>query len=314
MDEQALNYDELARLLRSSPDHRVLERFKVGDSFGDVADSEVGSVSVIDFETTGVEDTDVPVQAIEIGIVRVEYGLTSGRLGRILDRYSALEDPGMPIPDHIVALTGITDDQVRGKRFDDERIQQIAQASSLFVAHNAGFDRRLGERRFPFLERVPWACSQKDIPWAEAGIGSAKLEFIALSLGWFHDGHRALNDCEVTAGILSREVMEGKTGMRLLLDWARQTDGLKHKRVWATGAPYASRSLLKARGYEWKQLPDGDGKAWVVETKNANDEIGWIAGNVLTRGGSVLVEEVGPRNRYTDRRISFEMVDLKLRA
>jgi DNA polymerase III subunit epsilon len=101
----------------------------------------------VDLETTGVSPADDRIT--EVGIVRVD-GDT------VVDEWSSLLDPGVPIPPEIQALTGITSAMVRGAPRFAELWPQIAArlAGRIFVAHNARFDygflkaefRRVGER------------------------------------------------------------------------------------------------------------------------------------------------------------------------
>ena len=101
----------------------------------------------VDLETTGVSPSDDRIT--EIGIVLVD-GDT------VVDEWSSLVDPGVPIPPDIQALTGITNAMVRGAPRFIEQLPQIAArlAGRTFVAHNARFDygflkaefRRAGER------------------------------------------------------------------------------------------------------------------------------------------------------------------------
>ena len=49
-----------------------------------------------------------------------------------------------------------------------------------------------------------WACSRADIDWKAEGIRSSALEFVAYSLGFFHDGHRdAISSSTALASTLS---------------------------------------------------------------------------------------------------------------
>jgi DNA polymerase III subunit epsilon len=68
----------------------------------------------------------------------------------------------------------------------------------LVIAHNAHFDRRFLERRVPAFAVKHWACSRFDIDWKVEGIRSSALEFVACSLGFFHDGHPAASGCRAT--------------------------------------------------------------------------------------------------------------------
>lgn len=88
---------------------------------------------VFDIETTGLSFKHDMIT--EIGAVKVMNG-------EIIDSYSALVNPGRPIPAKIVELTGITDDMV----VDKPKIAQILPeflefvGDSAVVAHNASFD------------------------------------------------------------------------------------------------------------------------------------------------------------------------------
>jgi len=65
----------------------------------------------------------------------------------------------------------------------------------LTIAHNADFDRRFLEKRLPVVAHKHWACSRSDIDWKAESVRSSALEFVAYSLGFFHDGHMAASDC-----------------------------------------------------------------------------------------------------------------------
>lgn len=89
---------------------------------------------VVDIETTGLSTRDA---ITEIGAVKI-----SG--GHVVDTFSTLVDPGIPIPPKITALTGITTSMVRSGLNPREALGQFldfAQLSeSVLVAHNAEFD------------------------------------------------------------------------------------------------------------------------------------------------------------------------------
>jgi len=102
-------------------------------------------IAVIDLETTGTAATSDGIT--EIGIVRIEAG-------RVVEEWSSLVNPKVPIPPEIQALTGITDAMVRGAPTFAELAESVRVRldGHLFVAHNARFDygfiknafRRLG--------------------------------------------------------------------------------------------------------------------------------------------------------------------------
>jgi DNA polymerase-3 subunit epsilon len=98
----------------------------------------------------------------------------------------------------ITTITGITDEMVAGHRIDERAVNDLLGRVVLVIAHNADFDRRFLERRLPTFAAKHWACSRFDIDWKAEGIRSSALEFVAYSLGFFHDGHRAASDCRAT--------------------------------------------------------------------------------------------------------------------
>ncbi len=92
-----------------------------------------GPVAFVDLETTGTSATSDRVT--EVAIVRVAEG-------EVVEEWSSLVDPGCSIPEDIQALTGITNEMVRGApAFAQLRHEVLARLEGhLFVAHNARFD------------------------------------------------------------------------------------------------------------------------------------------------------------------------------
>ena len=68
----------------------------------------------------------------------------------------------------------------------------------------AYFDRTFLEVRLPLFASLPWACSYAQLPWRDAGFGSAKLEYLCWSSGFFYDAHRGGADCRALLELLSR--------------------------------------------------------------------------------------------------------------
>ncbi len=140
----------------------------------------------MDVETTGTNpDRD---KIIELGICLFEYDRENGRIYRVLGSWEWLEDPGVSIPPEITNITGITDEMVAGHRIDERAVNDLLGRVVLVIAHNADFDRRFLEKRLPNFAQKHWACSRVDIDWKAEGIRSSALEFVAYSLGFFHDG------------------------------------------------------------------------------------------------------------------------------
>jgi DNA polymerase-3 subunit epsilon len=303
------------------PDYRVLRRLDTSIEDPALAGPGVSRAAILDTETTGMEfGTD---KVIELGLVVFEYARDSGAVGRVLGTYDGLEDPGMAIPPASTAIHGITDEMVAGQRLDEAAVKRLMDGVALVIAHNAGFDRKFVEERFPWFASLPWACSLREIAWDEAGIGSAKLEYLAYQYGFFYDGHRAEVDCRALLEILRRPLrgtwgnkpdtaMGGgtqpglfarvadssfpATALKVLLDRAREPT----YRVWATGSPFETKDVLRARQYRW----DADARCWWREmaADELEAELAWLKTAVYGgRSTLVDVDALDARVRYSGR-------------
>lgn len=87
----------------------------------------------VDIETTG--SNPVKNRVIEVAIVRVEGT-------KLVDRWSSLVNPGMPIPSFIRNFTGINEDMLLDKPIFEELADEILERLEgyVFVAHNVRFD------------------------------------------------------------------------------------------------------------------------------------------------------------------------------
>jgi len=157
---------------------------------------------VIDVETTGGHAYRDRIT--EIGAYRVYRG-------QIVNEFNTLINPGVPIPYWITALTGIDDRMVAGA----PRFSQVADAlldfigDSIFVAHNAPFDKRFINAE---LERDRGVClgnanlctvslSRRVVP----GLDNYRLHTVADYFNIVIDGrHRAGGDALATARVFIR--------------------------------------------------------------------------------------------------------------
>jgi DNA polymerase-3 subunit epsilon len=92
-------------------------------------------LAIVDFETTGLRaGLDRPT---EVGVVIIENN-------RIVKQYQQLMNPGMPIPQDIVILTGITDDMVVNQPPPEEVMPVVAEMIGAvpIVCHNAPFEKK----------------------------------------------------------------------------------------------------------------------------------------------------------------------------
>jgi DNA polymerase III epsilon subunit family exonuclease len=162
-----------------------------------------GDLVVVDIETTGwLADA---ASITEIGAVRLSRH-------RPTAEFSALVNPGVPIPAAITELTGITDAMVSGAPPVAAVLAEFLRFASgaAMVAHNAPFD-------VGFLAA---ACHDSGIDWPpRAVIDTAALSRMVLSPAEVDDHrlatlsghfgvrtgpcHRALADARATAGVLA---------------------------------------------------------------------------------------------------------------
>ncbi len=227
----------------------------------------------LDVETTGLEAGRD--QIIEIGLRAFRFHRLTGELVAFDEAYNGLQDPGVPLSEEIVRLTGITDADLAGQSIDWAQVTRMIETASLVIAHNAAFDRGFVDRVVPVSRSRVWACSLKLIDWREKGLPSQKLEFLSIYHGFFTDAHRALNDANALVYLLSLPAEDSDTPYLLeLIENARRTQF----HVAATGSPFESKDALRLRGYSW----DAAAKVWhkfIFEEDHA-DELEWLQAEV----------------------------------
>jgi DNA polymerase-3 subunit epsilon len=287
--------EAMARLLDGHADYRVLRRLPVVTHFAHRATGPVSRVLILDTETTGLDASRDRI--MELALLRVDVETATGLPTGPVEVYDGLEDPGMVIPAEIQALTGITNEMVRGQRIDEQRVAALLEGADLVLAHNAGFDRPFAEARLPQFAELGWACSFADLDWKKEGRSSAKLTQLAMELGWFYDAHRAEMDCHALLAVLSSPLSSGQTGLACLLAAFRQAS----YRLQATAAPFEAKDLLKARGYRW----DGTARVWhtrVGDEAGLQAECDWLKAAVYAgRPAQVQVEALDAGVRYSSR-------------
>ncbi|MCJ2122400.1 hypothetical protein [Methylobacterium sp. J-077] len=101
-----------------------------------------------------------------------------------------------------------------------------------------------------------------DLPREEMGLPSQpnslagrgheglKLGYLLTDLGFFHRGHRAVDDCHALLRLLASPLRSsGQLAMSALLATARRPT----VRLWAEDSPFETKEVLKARSYRWSQ-------------------------------------------------------------
>lgn len=163
-------------------------------------------VAVLDFETTGSDPATCA--AVELAVVRFENG-------QPVERYSALIDPGCPIPAEAHAIHGITDEMVKGAGTARAAWSGAVRLllGAIPCAYSAPFDRTILHRILPdaldgvggfeYLELQsawPWLdplVVVRHVDRFEKGKGRHKLTTTCERWGVKLEGaHRATNDAE----------------------------------------------------------------------------------------------------------------------
>ncbi|WP_122646831.1 PolC-type DNA polymerase III [Enterococcus mediterraneensis] len=164
---------------------------------------------VFDVETTGlsaVYDTIIELAAVKM------------HKGNVIATFDEFIDPGHPLSNTTINLTGITDEMVRGSKSEREVLELFREFSkdTILVAHNASFDmgflnttyRRLGmpEAQNPVIDTLELARYLYP-EFKRFGLGVLSKKF---GVG-LEQHHRAIYDSEATghlAWIFVKEAME----------------------------------------------------------------------------------------------------------
>lgn len=290
----------MAAALVATGDYRVLRRFVAPARYASPTPSDgVRRGLIVDVETTGLDTAADRI--IELGLVPFEFD-SAGQVYAVDPKREWFEDPGIPIPAEAVEITGITDAMVRGQRIDDAAVLTEIDRAHLVIAHNASFDRRMLERRFPAFATKFWGCSLSDVPWARFGCRGAKLDYLLFQLcDAFHTGHRAGDDCQATLHVLATPRDGDATPLTRLLEKARLTT----VRISAVGTPIETKDLLKARGYRWFNGSNTRPKTWFrdVSEGEVEAEQAWLREHAYRGLANPpwRIDRFTGKDRYSDR-------------
>ena len=292
-----INFEALAEALSQSPDYRVLRRLAARPTYVPTAGQEVRTGILLDTETTGLDNARDEI--IELGMVKFDYA-ADGRIVGVRDTFSAFNEPSAPISAEVTALTGITDEMVAGHRFEDAAIAAFAEDAVIVIAHNSGFDRKFAERYWPVFEHKAWGCSMSEIDWRKHGFAGAQLGYLLNGAGFFHQAHRAVDDCHALLEVLASELpTTGSTALALLLETARKPT----MRVWAEQTAFELKDSLKRRGYRWNDGSDGRPKSWFIDVDETalDDEIAFLRSHIYMQDVEPTVQRLTAFTRFSSR-------------
>ena len=191
------HYPGIAHLLK------VLIRGLLSDFAADRNWAEI-PIAVLDVETTG---RDASVDRV------VEVGIAVGRGGEIIARYNWLVNPGVPIPEEVQKVHGITDADVKDAPRFEAIAHEIATALKDCVpaAYNAPFDKAFMVNEFARAKAVSPALAH-DVEWVDPLIWAREIQAeekskalgeVAARLGIsLENAHRASDDAEATLHVL----------------------------------------------------------------------------------------------------------------
>lgn len=288
---------EMVQRLKDSGRYRILQRL---DPPRTVANADKISFPrlgvVVDTETTGLSAAQEEI--IEIGAVAFRYA-DDGSIGDVCATFGALQEPSKPIPADITRITGITDEMVAGQIIPRAKLEALIAEADIIIAHNAGFDRPFLERFSPIFENKPWACSVKEIDWTARGFEGTKLGYLIGQSGYFHNGHRAEDDCQALLAVLKEK--SGKTTPFAELLQASQKSRL---RIYAENSSFEMKDRLKERRYRWSDGTDGRPKSWWTEVgeDELDTELEYLRTEIYGwRDAEPLVQKLTAVDRYKER-------------
>ncbi|MFT4180372.1 MAG: 3'-5' exonuclease [Rhizobium sp.] len=257
--EVSLDDEAMVRQLEATGNYRILRKL-TPRSVAELPRPEFLRRGVIlDTETTGLDHRRDDI--IEIGLVAFTFD-DQGRVGDVTDVYGGLQQATHPLAAEITRLTGITDEMIAGQRIDIARVKSLIEAADLIIAHNAGFDRPFCEAFSSIFVNKAWACSVSEIDWSARGFEGTKLGYLIGQSGYFHEGHRAVDDCFALLEVLGQA---GKGAPGTPLEELYRTSQRSRVRIYAENSPFEMKDHLKARGYRWSDGSDGRPKSWWVE-------------------------------------------------
>lgn len=295
MNRSSAIMEDMARTLEESGQFRVLRRLERRPMINAPDGSVTRLGMFVDVETTGLDPMQDEI--IELAIVPFSYSL-DGRVFDIHEPFARLHQPEQPIPDDVIALTGITNEMVAGQKVDAAEVAAILEPAALVIAHNADFDRRFLERAFPCFAAKPWACSMTQVDWSADGFDGTKLSYLVSGAGFFYERHRASHDCLAAIELLAKPLPRaGVPALARLLENARKPTW----RIWAENSPFELKGLLKARGYKWNG--DRNPRAWYVDIDEdmKEQELDFLRRDIYVRDVDLPMKRVTALERFSDR-------------
>ena len=210
-------------------------------------------VLFLDVETTGLSYENDRI--IQLALRPVFVNRESFKVSHCAGMKVIYNDPGFKISDEIIALTGVTNENVKGCEIDWTWLAGIVERVDLVVCHNAKFDRNFVMRHLQEADisepSTIWGCSFRQINWASVCRASQALEVLCAWHGFYYQAHDAGNDVNALIHLLVTSDRMGE-----LLTAAEKSQW----RVFAVDLPFEKKDEIKARRYQW----DGEVRMWSI--------------------------------------------------
>ncbi len=216
-------------------------------------------IRCIDFETTGLPESDRPVAICQIGWCDIEIldgGIT------VHPPNSFLCNPGHEIPPEARAVHHISDADVAGELSPDQGLKRLsADWPNYFAAHNAKF-----EQHFFGGGTVPWICTYKVAlriwPDAPRHTNQVLRYFLDIDLpdALAMPPHQAGPDAFVTAHVLRKIIESGEASLEDMVRWS------------AGPALLPRIPFGKHRGAKWEDVPS-DYLDWIVNKSDLDGDV-----------------------------------------
>jgi DNA polymerase III subunit epsilon len=132
------------------------------------------------------------------------------------------------------------------------------------------------------------------------GFKPTKLGYLLNGAGFFHQAHRAVDDCLALLEVLAFELpTTGKPALAVLLEQARK----RTMRVWAEQAPFDLKDTLKRRGYRWSDGTDGRPRSWYVDVDESRleDEITFLKSEIYLLDEELRTQILTATSRFSVR-------------
>lgn len=165
----------------------------------DVSKCQIGAV--VDCETTDLNEAEYgKTEMTELGAVKFYYDKETFEFKGVIKVLNQMQEPTDPkkMTETIKEVTGLTFEDLKGKSFNKNEINDFFKDVKTVHAHNSKFDRKFVE---PYIGSKKWGCSFADIDWANdtkklsQGYFSERQEILALQNGFWYKAHRAEMDC-----------------------------------------------------------------------------------------------------------------------